>query len=266
MATPPNKLILTRDQIAAFVGDDPRAIKQIEKLFTLAQSAQESNGDAAAIDAGAALAGVNKLAGVVAQLAQDGAIEASNAVAIAEAAKRALVAVEALAMVGATLPPSVPSRGRVAGSLGAVGAWHDTTDQAPAVINTAYPVTLNSVDIERGIWRDSVNTSRIYVADAGVYNFETSVQLDKVGGGAPLIWIWARVNGVNVPDSASLIHLQGAADETIFAANWLLTMAPNDYFELVWASDDVGSRLESFPAAAPVPAIPSVILTATQEG
>ena len=33
MANPPNKLILTRDQIASFVGDDPRAIKQIEKLY-----------------------------------------------------------------------------------------------------------------------------------------------------------------------------------------------------------------------------------------
>ena len=149
--------------------------------------------------------------------------------------------------------------------MGAVGAFHDTTDQAPAVINTAYPVTLNTVDIERGIWRDAVNTSRIYVADAGIYNFETSVQLDKVGGGAPQIFLWARVDGVNVPDSASLIHLQGAADETIFACNWLLEMNPGSYFELVWSSDDLGSRLEAFPAAAPVPAIPSVILTVTQE-
>ena len=169
-------------------------------------------------------------------------------------------------MVGATLPPKVPTRGRAGNGFGAVGAFYDTTDQAPAVINTAYPVTLNTSTIERGVWRDTINTSRIYVADAGVYNFETSVQLDKVGGGAPQIWVWARVDGVNVANSASLVHLQGAADETIFACNWLLEMAPGSYFELVWASDDVGSRLEAFPAAAPVPAIPSVILTVTQEG
>lgn len=254
---PSNKLILTRDQIAAFA-TDPRAIKQIESLFTLAQGIQELNVEGIAIDAGAALAGVNKLTGAVAQLTQDGAIEASNALAIAQAAERALNAVSELAMIGATLPPGVPRRRNV-------GAWVSTVDQAPLLVNTAYPVTLSAASVERGVWRDSVNTSRIYVADAGVYNFETSMQLDKMGGGAPQIWIWARVDGVDVPDSASLIHLQGASDETVFAANWLLNLAANSYFEIIWASDDTSSRLEYFPAAAPVPAIPSVILTATQE-
>lgn len=252
------RLGLTRDQLASFLQEHEQ-IRQFELLFTAVDEIQTNGLDAVTYDAGAALAGVNKLAGVVAQLAQDGAIEAGTALSVAQAAERALVAVEGLAMVGATLPPKVPVRRNV-------GAFYDTTDQAPAVINTAYPVTLNTSTIERGIWRDATTTSRIHVADAGIYNFETSVQLDKVGGGAPQIWLWARVDGVNVADSASIVHLQGAADETIFACNWLLEMAPGSYFELVWASDDVGARLEAFPAAAPVPAIPSVILTVTQEG
>ena len=264
MAT--GKLILTRDQIAAFVGDDFRAIRQIELLLSKVQDASELDLDALTFDVGAALAGVNKLSGIVAQLAADGAIEASTALSVAQGAARALAKLTDVAMIGATLPPQVARAS--SGSLGRrnLGAFHDTTDQAPALVNTAYPVTLNSVDIQRGVWRDPVNTSRVYVADAGVYNFETSVQLDKVGGGAPLIWIWARVDGVNVADTASLVQLQGAEDETIFGANWLLELAGGSYFELVWASDDLGSRLEYFPAAAPVPAIPSVILTVTQEG
>ena len=255
MAT--RRLNLTRDQLAKFLTEHEQ-IRQFELLFSAVDELQTTSLDAVTFDAGAALAGVNKLAGVVAQLAQDGAIEAGAALSVAQAAERALVAVEGLAMVGATLPPAPRQRRNV-------GAWVSTSDQAPAVANTAYPVTLDSASIERGIWRDSVNTSRIYVADAGIYNFETSIQLDKVGGGAPQIWIWARVDGVDVPDSASLVHLQGAADETIFAANWLLELAANSYFEIVWASDDTGARIEYFPAAAPVPAIPSVILTATQE-
>lgn len=259
------RLGLTRDQLASFLQEHEQ-IRQFELLFTAVDELQTNGLDAVTYDAGAALAGVNKLAGVVAQLAQDGAIEAGTALSVAQAAERALVAVEGLAMVGATLPPRVPNRGRAGNGLGAVGAFYDTTDQAPAVISTAYPVTLNTSTIERGVWRDTVNTSRIYVADAGVYNFETSVQLDKTGGGTPQIWLWARVDGVNVADSASLMHLQGVADETIFACNWLLEMAPGSYFELVWASDDVGALLKAFPAAAPVPAIPSVILTVTQEG
>lgn len=264
MATPPNKLLLTRDQIASFVGDDPRAIKQIEKLFALAQAVQEIDIDALSFDVGTALAGVNRLSGALAQLAQDGAVEASEALSVAQTTARALSAISDAAMMSATNPPRVPPR-RNSWTYN-TGAFCDTTDQVPVVINTAYPVTLNTSTIERGVWRDTVNTSRIYVADAGIYNFETSVQLDKVGGGAPQIWLWARVDGVNVPDSASLVHLQGVSNELVFSCNWLLEMKPSSYFELMWASDDTGARLEYFPAAAPVPAIPSVILTVTQEG
>jgi hypothetical protein len=250
------RLGLTRDQLAKFLVEHEQ-IRQFELLFSAVDEIQTTSLDAVTFDVGTALAGVNKLAGVVAQLAQDGAIEASTALSVAQAAERALNAVSDLAMVGATLPPPVPKRRNV-------GAWVSTSDQAPTLANTAYPVALDAASIERGIWRDSVNTSRIYVADAGIYNFETSIQLDKVGGGAPQIWIWARVDGVDVADSASLVHLQGSSDELIFSANWLLELAANSYFELTWASDDTGARIEYFPAAAPVPAIPSVILTATQ--
>lgn len=263
MAT--TKLKVTRNQLAAFFDDDPELIKQFELLFANS-NAIDVDLDALWGDISSALAGVNRVSGIVALLQQASGVEASNALSIAQASSRALVALSDVAMIGATLPPLVPSVGGSGSGRRNVGAFHDTTDQAPAAINTAYPVTLNSVDIERGVWRDAVNTSRVYVADAGVYNFETSVQLDKVGGGAPLIWIWANVDGIDVPDSASLVHLQGAADETIFAANWLLEMSANSYFQLMWASNDVGSRLEYFAAAAPVPAIPSVILTVTQEG
>jgi hypothetical protein len=251
------RLGLTRDQLAQFLTEHEQ-IRQFELLFSTVDELQTDGLDSVRFDAGAALAGVNKLAGVVAQLAQDGAIEASAALSVAQAAERALVAVEGLAMVGATIPPLVPKRRNVA-------SFHDTTDQAPALVNTAYPVTFDTSDIERGIWRDSVNTSRIYVADAGVYNFEFSAQLDKTSGGQALVFIWPRVDGVDLPDSATGVRLQGNNSELVAAWNFVLDMKPEGYFELMWSADDVNVRLEHFPALAPVPAIPSVILTVTQE-
>jgi len=252
------RLGLTRDQLAKFLVEHEQ-VRQFELLFSTVDEIQTTGLDAVTYDAGAALAGVNKLAGVVAQLAQDGAIEASTALSVAQAAQRALVAVEGLAMVGATLPPKVPVRRNVA-------SFHDTTDQAPVLVNTAYPITFTMSDIERGIWRDQVNTSRIYVADAGVYNFEFSAQLDKTSGGQALVFIWPRVDGVDLPDSATSIRLQGNNSELVAAWNFVLDMKPEGYFELMWSADDVNVRLEHFPALAPVPAIPSVILTVTQEG
>lgn len=252
------RLGLTRDQLASFL-EEHEQIRQFELLFTAVDEIQTNGLDSVTYDAGAALSGVNKLAGVVAQLAQDGAIDASNALATAQAATRALEAIEALAMVGATAPPLVPKRRNV-------GAFHSMVDQAPLAINTAYPVTFDVVDIEQGIWRGAINTSRIRVADAGVYNFSFSVQVDKISGGPAHLYLWARVNGVDVPDTGSFVHVQGNNNETVESWNFLLTMAPNSYFELVYSADNLDVRLEHLPAAAPVPAIPSVILTVTQEG
>jgi hypothetical protein len=251
------RLGLTRDQLAKFLVEHEQ-IRQFELLFSTVDEIQTTGLDAVTLDAGAALAGVNKLAGVVAQLAQDGAIEASNALAIAQAAERALNAVSELAMVGATLPPQVPKRRNV-------GAWYDTTSQTLTAINTGKPVTLNSTSFERGVWRDSATTSRIHVADAGVYNLEFSAQLDKTSGGSDPVYVWVRINGVDVPDSATLIQMKGNNDELVAAWNFLLELAGGDYVELVWASPTLAMRLEHFAAAAFRPAIPSVILTITQE-
>lgn len=250
------RLGLTRDQLAKFL-DEHEQIRQFELLFTAVDELQTEGLDSVRFDAGAALAGVNKLAGVVAQLAQDGAIEASNALSVAQAAERALVAIEGLAMVGATLPPPVPKRRNV-------GAWHDMTRQVPAVVNTGQRVQCDTIDLERGVWRDS-SLDTFYVADAGVYNIEFSAQVDSNKGADSELWVWLAVNGSDVPESASVIRVKGNDGETVASWNFLVELAPNDYFSVIWAADSVQTYLETFAASAFAPAIPSFILTVTQE-
>jgi hypothetical protein len=252
------RLGLTRDQLAKFLVEHEQ-IRQFELLFSTVDEIQTTGLDAVTLDAGAALAGVNKLAGVVAQLAQDGAIEASNALAIAQAAERALNAVSELAMVGATLPPIVPLKRK------GLGTFSSNVDQVALLPNVAYPVTFDTVGTQRGVWRDSVNTSRIYVADGEFYNFQFSAQLDNTAPNARIMWIWPRISGVDVPDSASQVRLQGNDAELVAAWNWVLELKPGDYFELVYAVDNVSVRMEHFPAAGVVPEIPSVILTVTND-
>jgi hypothetical protein len=137
------RLGLTRDQLAKFLVEHEQ-IRQFELLFSAVDEIQTTGLDAVTLDAGAALAGVNKLAGVVAQLAQDGAIEASNALAIAQAAERALNAVSELAMVGATLPPIVPLKRK------GLGTFSSNVDQVALLPNVAYPVTFDTVGTQRG--------------------------------------------------------------------------------------------------------------------
>ena len=143
------------------------------------------------------------------------------------------------------------------------GAFHDTTTQTAAVINTAYAVTFNTTDLSNGASIGSP-TSRIVVTTAGKYNFQFSAQLHKTNASVGYIYIWARVNGTDIADSASKISINGSQAETIAAWNFVLNMAANDYFELMWSADHVNCQLLSGAASSPVPAIPSVILTATQ--
>lgn len=143
------------------------------------------------------------------------------------------------------------------------GAFHDTTTQNAAVINTAYAVTFNTTDYTNNVSIGSP-TSRIVTSIAGIYNFQFSAQLHKTNASVGYIYIWARVNGTNITDSASKITINGSQAETIAAWNFVLSMNANDYFELMWSTNDTNCQLLAEVATAPVPAIPSVILTVTQ--
>lgn len=142
------------------------------------------------------------------------------------------------------------------------GSFYDTTDQTAAVINTAYAMTFNTTDITNGVYIGSP-TSRIYVDTINIYNIQFSAQLINTAGGAHNVWIWLRKNGTDVANSATTLRLQGNNTELVAAWNFLLSMNSGDYFELMWEVSDTSVSLFSDPATAVHPAIPSIILTVT---
>ena len=142
------------------------------------------------------------------------------------------------------------------------GVFYDTTTQTAAAINTAYPITFNTTDISLGVTRGTP-TSRIYVDRPGAYNFQFSIQLDKTTASAKDVWIWYRLNGVDAANSATQVTLAGTNAAVVAAWNFVLKMNAGDYFELVWSTSDTSCQILNFAAAAPVPAVPSVILTVT---
>lgn len=146
------------------------------------------------------------------------------------------------------------------------GAFHDTTTQTQVATNTAKAITFNTTDYSNGV-SIGTPTSRIVVDNDGFYNFQFSAQLDKASGATASIWIWPKVNGTNITASASKVSIQGTTAESVPAWNFVLEMQANDYFELYWMTDDTAAQIkyEAGFGTAPndVPAIPSVILTAT---
>lgn len=142
------------------------------------------------------------------------------------------------------------------------GSFYDTTDQTAAAINTAYAMTFNSTDITQGVYIGTP-TSRVYVDTHNVYNIQFSAQFVNTAGGTHNVWVWLRKNGTDVANSATTLRLQGNNAETVAAWNFLLDMNAGDYFELMWEVSDTAVSLFSDPATAVHPAIPSIILTVT---
>jgi hypothetical protein len=230
VAISPYRLHLTRDQLAAFL-KDPKSIKQFERLFASADATQPETIFEVAVSAGNGIATANQAISRVSAVEQQ---------------------VAALAAAPAVKPPE--SR--------RYGSFYSTVTQTIATINTATAMTLNNTDISFGVYVGTP-TSRIYVDRGALYNIQFSAQLDNTAGGIHLAYIWLRVNGIDVPFSAGQLRLKGSDGELVAAWNYLAQLNEGDYFELMWAAADTAVQILATSATAFSPAVPSVILTVT---
>ena len=126
-------------------------------------------------------------------------------------------------------------------------------------------MTFDTTDISSGV--SIVSGSQITLTNAGTYNIQFSAQVDRVSGsGTDVVYIWLKKNGANVTNSAGAVTISGAAAaaKVIAAWNYVVDAAANDNYELVWQSADANIQLIAAAASGNIPAIPSVILTVTQ--
>ena len=143
------------------------------------------------------------------------------------------------------------------------GSFYDTTTQTAVATNTAYAMRLNSTATSNQVSVDPTHTSRIICAVAGIYNFQFSAQLNSSTGSTQYIYIWVRVNGADIPNSASKVAVQGSSAQLIAAWNFVQAMNAGDYLEFMWSVSNTSVNILAQTAVSPVPAIPSVIATAT---
>lgn len=248
-----SRLNLTRDQLASFLKDHEQ-IKQFEKLFADVSQLEPTTLNDLALAAGTADQKAVEALSLISSVAQEAAV--SSAVADGKATQ-ALAQVQALSDIVQGLqvapPPREFKRSRY-------GSFYDTTTQTAAAINTAYAMTFNTTDLSRGVYIGSP-TSRIYVDESSLYDLQFSAQLDNTSGGNHLAYIWLRINGVDVTNSASQVRLKGTDGELVAAWNFFADLKAGDYFELMWSVNDTAVQLTAQAAASPVPGIPSIILT-----
>ena len=149
------------------------------------------------------------------------------------------------------------------------GSFIDTSTIA-AVPNVSTAVLLNGVNTNSSQVYIGTPTSRIYITNAGIYNYQYSIQVSNSAAQIHPLDVWIRQNGVDVPNSNSSVNLPvkcGAINsETILAINYLINVQGGDYIELMWLADDAAVSLSTLPASvvAPIyPQAPAVIVTVT---
>lgn len=273
------KLNLTRNQLAAFL-QDHEAIKQFERLFAVADAvAPESDTPGISVQAGNAQSAAEQAVGMVLALADAvlsscSVIDAKTSQLIGQAsqineelstaittadnkANQALSMLESLSAIvdGMQLEPSPREFKR-----SRYGSFYDTTTQTAAAINTATAITFNTTDLSHGVYIGT-STSRVYVDTEGIYNFQTSVQLDSTVATAEEFYLWFRKNGADVTNSASQVRIQGNNAEVFVSLNYFFDLKAGDYVELMFSVSNTGVQLLASGAVAPHPGIPSIILT-----
>ena len=253
--TAPNsrKLNLTRDQLAQFLTDQQQ-IRQFELLFATVDAIGPDGVLEVNIAAGIAQTTAVQALSMISSLAQESAI---NAALAENKANQAMAMLGSLTASVEGLQMAPPAREF---KRSRYGSFYDTTTQTATVINTATAITFNNTDLSNGVYIGSP-TSRVIADSEGIYNFDTSFQLDKTSGGTAVFDFWFRLNGVDVANSASRITIQGNNAEIFSSLNYFFDLKANDYVELMFSVTDLSVELKTFPAAAPHPGIPSIILT-----
>lgn len=132
--------------------------------------------------------------------------------------------------------------------------------------NTATLITLDQNDFINDC--TNTGTDGILVKNAGVYNYQFSVQWANTGTQIYQGYIWLRVNGVDVSGTASKFDVpakHGTSDGyLIAAANFYVQLNSGDHVDMYAAVDNVALYMEAYAAQVSpwaMPSIPSVVAT-----
>ena len=150
--------------------------------------------------------------------------------------------------------------------LGAPYAAVQRTTDKTFTANTATQITFNQNDFLNGCANDG--TDGIVVAQAGVYNYQFSVQFANTDSQAHNAWVWLRKNGVDVAGTGSKWDVpakHGSSDGyVIAAANFFVQLDAGDSVSMYAAVASTAAYMEAYAVQTSpfhMPSVPSVVAT-----
>jgi hypothetical protein len=143
------------------------------------------------------------------------------------------------------------------------GAFQSTVDQTAALANTAYAMTLNTVDYANGV--SVASNSRITVADAGIWNLQWSGQFENPDSQDHDVRVFIKINGTVVTGSTGFFAVSSKHGSVnghgLVGWNYFVSLDATDYVELWWETDNTQVTIQSYAAAGDYPSTASLIAT-----
>lgn len=153
----------------------------------------------------------------------------------------------------------------VPGASTAFGYFSDNTVQSHVTPNTAKAVDFNTTGDTNNITDGTGNQVKTLVP--GTFSIVFTVSINKPSGATSVISLWLQRNGIDVANSRQDITVANQTDNLFATGNYVLTLAANDYVQIMWSVTNIIATLVSLPATnglTPRPALPSARITIAQ--
>jgi hypothetical protein len=158
------------------------------------------------------------------------------------------------------------------GVLGTTNVAHTAGAAISEVQGTGSPTTIgkvlfNNTSYSAGVYTMADDLSKVYFANPGIYNIQFSTQLLNFTTSEDNVTIWFRLNGTDIPASASVEQVNSkhgtSPGARICTVNLYVDVKANDYIQMAWTSNTGNTVVGTYPAGtSPVhPVSPAVIFT-----
>jgi hypothetical protein len=160
----------------------------------------------------------------------------------------------------------IPSSDAAESDAAPYGCFTNNTDQLSPSVGSTAVVVYDTTEEASGVYLAS--SSRLYVRNYGIYNVQFSIQLVNSSNDPQYADVWFRLNGTDVPRSASRFDIParksaGVPSHVIGTVNTFIEMQAGQYVEIAGTTSSTDIGLESYIAdtGIPRPAIPAAITT-----
>lgn len=130
--------------------------------------------------------------------------------------------------------------------------------------DTAYAITWENSAYEAYMTIDDDNDSRIVFEKDGLYQVDFSAELQSQNFFFKTIYIWPRINGVDIPFSTMVHSLRNANESAVVTRSAIFRVEAGDYLEAMFAVDNTNLWIEGTGATSFSPASPSATIAVCQ--